>query len=161
MRNVYERGVVIEIPPDQRRAADLPCGDPKKVVTDPTEARSTAKTIRSPGEVLPQLTRTTERGNYILLTAAAWSPEHECSGDLSSLDAIVVALTEHADKRLERTHWLAAPAFSLDLPYNKYRTEDLPESAFYWDMKAHSRQHFFTTIGVPLDPGHIVWSCIL
>ena len=45
MRYVYERGVVIELPPDLRRAADLLSGDPQKVVMDPTEARSTAMTM--------------------------------------------------------------------------------------------------------------------
>ena len=50
MRDVYERGVVIEMPPDLRRAADylrILSGDPKNVVMDPTEARSTAMTMSS------------------------------------------------------------------------------------------------------------------
>ena len=77
------------------------------------------------------------------------------------MDAIVAALTQHADKLLVRMPWLVALAYSLDLPYKIYHTADLPESALEWDMKAHSRQHFFTTIGVALDPGNVVLSCIL
>ena len=73
----------------------------------------------------------------------------------------MVALIDQADKLLERMPWLVALAFSLDLPYKIYRTADLPESALEWDMKAHSRQHFFTTIGVALDPGNVVLSCML
>ena len=48
-----------------------------------------------------------------------------------------------------------------DRPYKEHHPWDLPESALEWDMKAHSRQHFFTTIGVALDPGNVVLSCLL
>ena len=47
------------------------------------------------------------------------------------------------------------------MPYKVHNTAELPESALNWDMKALSRQHFFTTIGVALDPGNIVLSCML
>ena len=157
MRSVYERGVVIEMPPDPERAADFLSGDPKNVVMDPSKASLTAMTMSS---CQPNVSRTTERGNQIMRTAAAWIPLAHC-GDLPSMDATVVALTEHADKLLERRPWLVALAYSLDLPYKKYQTYDLPESALEWDMKAHSRQHFFTTIGVELDPGNVVLSCML
>ena len=159
MRYVYEHGIVIEMPPDQRRAADFLSGDPKQVVMDPTKARSTAMTMRSRQ---PNVSRTTERENTILGTAAAWIPLAHCRDlPLPSLDAIVVLLIKCADNLLGRMPWLVALAYSLDLPHKKYRTADLPESALKWDMKALSRQHFFTTIGVPLDPGNIVLSCIL
>jgi len=157
MRNVYERCVVIEMPRDPGRAADFLSGDPKNVVMDPSKARSTAMTMSSRQ---PNVSRTTKRGNQIMRTAAAWIPLAHC-GDLPSMDATVVALTEHADKLLGRMPWLVALAYSLDLPYKIYHTADLPESALEWDMKAHSRQHFFTTIGVGLDPGNVVLSCIL
>ena len=77
------------------------------------------------------------------------------------MDATVYALTGHADNLVVRKPFLAALAYSLTLPYHDFKAADLPESALEWDMKAHSRQHFFTTIGVPLDPGNIVLSCIL
>ena len=80
-------------------------------------------------------------------TAAAWIPLAHC-GDLPSMDETVDALTQHADELLGRMPWLVALAYSLNLPYHYYGTENLPESALKWDMKALSRQHFFTTIGV-------------
>ena len=136
MRNVYERCVVIELPADPRQAADFLSRDPENVVMDPSEATSTAMTMSSRQ---PNVSRTTERGKQIMRTAAAWIPLAHC-GDLPSMDATVDALTEHADKLLGRMPWLVALAYSLDLPYKKYHTADLPESALEWDMKAHSRQ---------------------
>ena len=49
----------------------------------------------------------------------------------------------------------------MDLPYKQYHPWELLDSALKWDMKAHSRQHFFTTIGVALDPGNVVLSCLV
>jgi hypothetical protein len=156
LTNVYQGAAVIQMPPDQRQAAHLLSGDPTKVVIDPTEARLTAAIMTNRQ---PDVSRTTEH-NKNLRTATAWSPLPHCD-DLPSLDATVVALMEHADNLLERMPWLVALAYSLNLPYHNYHTADLPESALEWDMKAHSRQHFFTTIGAALDPGNIVLSCIL
>ena len=97
------------------------------------EARSIAVTI--------DVHKSTQRGNKILPTAAAWIPlAHR--GDLPSLDETVLRLSERADNLLERMPWLAALAYSIGLPYSKYSTGDLPDSALGWAMKAHSRQHF-------------------
>ena len=93
-------------------------------------------------------------------TRAAWIPLAHC-GDLPSLNETVDRLKECADNLLERVPWLAALAYSLGLPYKEYSVENLPDSALEWDMKAHSRQHFITTIGVTLDPGSVVLSCVL
>ena len=75
-------------------------------------------------------------------TQAAWIPLAHC-GDLPSLNETVDRLIECADNLLERVPWLAALAYSLGLPYKEYSVENLPDSALEWDMKAHSRQHFF------------------
>jgi hypothetical protein len=77
------------------------------------------------------------------------------------MDDTLDALLGHADNLVVRESSLAALAYSLTLPCHKFKATDLPESALEWDMKGLSRQHFFTTIGVPLDPGNIVLSCIL
>ena len=103
---------------------------------------------------------TERKPKQILQTAAAWIPQAPC-GDLPPLDETVEALVTCADNLLKRMPWLVALAYALDLPYHVFDTEDLPESALEWDMKALSRQHFFTTVDVPLDPGNIVLSCIL
>jgi len=157
LTNVYERGLVIEMPPDLQLAADFLSGDHNKVVMDATQARATAVIMSSRQ---PNVSRTTKSGKQMLATAAAWIPLAHCDA-LPSFDANVAALIEHADKLLERMPWLVALAYSLDLPYKKIHTADLPESALEWDMKALSRQHFFTTIGVALDPGNVVLSCVL
>ena len=47
IKNVYERCVVIEMPPDPGRAVDFLSGDPENVVMDPREARSRAMTMSS------------------------------------------------------------------------------------------------------------------
>ena len=118
MRNVYQRCVVIEMPPDPGQAAHFLSGDPENVIMDAIEARSTAMTMSS-GQ--PNVSRTTKRGNPIMPTQAAWITLAHC-GDLPSMDEIVVALIKHADKLLGRWPWLVALAYSLDLPYKKYNT---------------------------------------
>ena len=133
IRNVYNRGAVIEVPPDQRRPAHFLSGDAKEVVMDPDEAKATADSMVVPSR--------TKRATRILRTAAAWIPLAD-GGVLPSLDAVVDALIEHADNLLGRMPWLVALAYSLGLPYRNHLTVDLPESALEWDMKAHSRQHF-------------------
>ena len=65
-----------------------------------------------------------------------------------------------ADNLLKRTPWLAALGYSLSLQY-KDGNEHLPDSALNWDMKSLSKLHFFTTIGVPCDPGNRVYSYML
>ena len=152
---------MIEMPPDLGQAANFLSGDPKNVIIDRSKATSTAMSMWSRQQ---NDSRTTKRGNSILWTEAAWIPLAHCD-DLPSMDTIVAALTVHADNLLGRMPWLVALAYTLDLPYKKEHTWDLPESALEWDMKALSRQHFFSNIGVPLDPGNVVlsfmlWICI-
>jgi superfamily I DNA and/or RNA helicase len=65
MRDVYQRGVVIEMPPDPRRAANLLKEDPQKVVMDPTEAKAAAMTM---SDSQPIASSTTERKHKILQT---------------------------------------------------------------------------------------------
>jgi len=154
IRNVYQRGLVIEVPRDNRPAADFLSGDPKDVVMHPTEASATAKALSSHQ---PDVSRITERRKKIILaTASGWIPSAHC-GAPPSFEQIIT----HADELLVRMPWLVALAYSLDLPYKKYNTTNLPESALEWDMKALSRQNFFTRIGVALDPSNVVLSCVL
>jgi hypothetical protein len=145
------------MPPDTRRFANLLNQDPQKVVMDPTEAKAAAMTM---SDSQPIVSRSTERKPNILQTAAAWIPQAHC-GDLPPLNETAEALVACADNLLNRMPWLVALAYALDLPYKEYHTNDLPDSALEWDMKALSRQHFFTTVEVPLDPGNIVLSCML
>jgi len=112
MRYVYEHGIVIEMPPDQRRAADFLSGDPKEDLMNPTEARAKAKIMSSRQ---PNVRRTITPELKILRTAAAWIPLMHCD-DLPTYDATVDGLITHADKLLERMPWLVALAYSLDLP---------------------------------------------
>ena len=83
---------------------------------DPTEARSTAMTMRS---LQPNVSRTTERANRILWTATAWIPLAHC-GDLPSLYETEVHLIECADDSLERMPRLVALAYSLGRPHRDY-----------------------------------------
>ena len=148
---------MIEMPPDRGLAQKLLSGDPRNVIMDVSEARSIAMSMSS---CQLHASRTTKSVDSIVRTEAAWIPMAYC-GDLPSMDAIVVALTQHADKLLARMPWLVALAYSLDLPYKKYYAYNLPKSALKWDMKALSRQQCFTTIGVGMDPGNDVLSCVL
>ena len=109
----------------------------------------------------PDATRTTQPKKKIMPTQAAWIPQAHCDHPPSLDEIFWAALTEKADNLLGRMPWLVALAYSLDLPYKCYDTQDLPESALEWDMKALSRQHCFTRIGVALDPGNVVYSCML
>ena len=122
-----ECGAVIEMPSNQRQAASLLRGDPAKVVIGSTGSRSPARTMTDPQPGL-FLSRTTERKNNILRTAATWSPLAYCDG-FTSLDATVYAVTGHADNLVERKLWLAALAYSLTLPHHSFQAADLLESA--------------------------------
>ena len=106
-----------------------------------------------------KVSRGTEGESKILQTTAAWIPRAH-SREMPSLDATVEALAAHDGKLVHRKPWLVAVAYSLELPYRRDRRRDLPVSALKWDMKALSHQHFFTTIGVALDPGNVVLSCM-
>ena len=171
IKSVYQRGLVIEVPPTVVSAtakalseedgyqrglviADFLSREPKDVVMPPTVVSATAKRQSSHQ---PDVSRITKRQKKnILKTASGWAPSAHCLAPISFEQII-----KHADAFLVRMPLLAALSHSLDRPYHSYNTADLPESALDWDMKALSRQNFFTRIGVPLDPGNVVSSCVL
>ena len=64
MRNVYERGVVIEVWPDQRRAGHFLRVDPENVVLNLS--------------IVPHATRSAVRKKNIMVIAAAWNPQEYC-----------------------------------------------------------------------------------
>ena len=80
IRNVYERGLVIQMPRDQRGASAFLDDVAKKVVIDIHEARMIAKTIDAQ--------KSTKHEHQIVQTRAAWIPLAHC-GDLPSLDETV------------------------------------------------------------------------
>ena len=66
IRNAYERGLVIQMTPDQPGASDFLDGDAKKVVMDLDEARSIAEHIHVHKSAKPEI--------KIVQTRAAWNP---------------------------------------------------------------------------------------
>ena len=66
IRNVYERGLVIQTTGDQVGVADFLGGDAKKVVMDLNEARSIAEHMHVHKSTKPEI--------KIVQTGAAWNP---------------------------------------------------------------------------------------
>ena len=70
---------------------------------------------------------------------------------------VIPGMMKVVDELVTDTPFAAALAYILGLPGHKYRASECPACPLQWDRKALSHQHFFTSIGVPLDPGNVAY----
>ena len=134
IKNVYNRGLVIQMPDDEWKADEFLARDAEEVVMHLHDAKSIAEETH--------LEQCTKPERNIVETRAYWNPlVHR--GELLSWNETVVRLVECADNLLERTPWLAALSYSLSLKYK--------------DMQSLSRQYFFRVIQAMLSIHTCYW----
>ncbi len=93
--------------------------------------------------------------------SGSWEPQASVRVESLPEEFLGEALFEVDEVLLSRPMQLAL-AYVIELPYKERRdVSKLPQSALEWSLKELSRQNFFSHIGVAVDPGNLVLSCML
>ena len=159
LKDVYRRRLAVHVPIEEtKNVGPFLARGPAGMRLDYNVANAIAAQIREKPRVCETIKKEKPRTAPI---QAAWSPARD---DSSVIESSVILEDMHhiADQLISNRAFVGAMAHVSSLPFQLYfSNSNLPASPLEWDVRALSRQNYFTTVGIALDPGNETLAAIL